>query len=95
MLKKNVAHPVRRLDFAVECDVHAVGERHQELRLYVFSLFRAVFASLFVPSVTYQPGGTVYPTGDPIVNGSMFVALTDTDLFGAYFILYLPMWGKP
>ena len=60
-----------------------------------FSLFRAVFASLFVPSVTYQPGGTVYPTGDPIVNGSMFVALTDTDLFGAYFIFYLPMWGKP
>lgn len=34
--------------------------------------------------VTYQPGGTVYPSGDPIVNGSMFIALTDTDLFGSW-----------
>lgn len=37
---------------------------------------------------TIQPGGSVYSNGlDPIVNGSMFVALTDTDLFGVLPIL--------
>ncbi|EMC92669.1 hypothetical protein BAUCODRAFT_95843 [Baudoinia panamericana UAMH 10762] len=30
---------------------------------------------------TYQPNGTVYQGGAPIVNDTMFVALTDTDLF--------------
>ncbi|KAK3113963.1 hypothetical protein LTR53_008205 [Teratosphaeriaceae sp. CCFEE 6253] len=30
---------------------------------------------------TYQPNGTVYENGSPIVNGTSFIALTDTDLF--------------
>ncbi|TKA77863.1 hypothetical protein B0A55_05156 [Friedmanniomyces simplex] len=30
---------------------------------------------------TYQPNGTVYADGAAIVNGTMFIALTDTDMF--------------
>jgi hypothetical protein len=30
---------------------------------------------------TYQPAGEVYGGGAPVVNGTMFVALTDSDMF--------------
>jgi len=30
---------------------------------------------------TYQPAGDVYQNGAPVVNGTMFIALTDTDMF--------------
>lgn len=44
-------------------------------------------------TATIQPGGSVYSNGlDPIVNGTMFVALTDTDLFGVLPLLIFALF---